>query len=87
MSIRKRTEPWTGHPREPDEFQHLINLEEDSRGGTIWSWIAGTIAVIVLLTLVYGYSRKISTMARTLRSSPNRTAPEVRNEATSDISR
>jgi hypothetical protein len=23
MSIRKRTEPWTGHPREPDEFQHL----------------------------------------------------------------
>jgi hypothetical protein len=69
MSIRKHTEPWTGHPREPDEFQHLINLEEDSRGGTIWPWIAGIIAVIVLLTLVYGYSRKISTMARTLRSS------------------
>jgi hypothetical protein len=63
MSIRKYTEPWTGDPREPDEFQHLINLEEDSRGGTIWPWIAGTIAVIVLLTLVYGYSRKISTMA------------------------
>jgi hypothetical protein len=69
MSIHKHTEPWTGDPREPDEFQHLINLEEDSVGGTIWPWIAGIIAVIVLLTLVYGYSRKISTMARTLRSS------------------
>jgi hypothetical protein len=69
MSTRKHTEPRTGHPRKPDELQHLINLEEDSRGGTSWPWIAGIIAVIVLLTLVYGYSRKISTMARTPRFS------------------
>ena len=68
MSIREYTEPWTGHPREPDELWRF-KPEQDSRASTMWPWIAGIIAVIVLLTLVYGYSRKISTMARALRSS------------------
>ena len=73
MSIREYTEPWTGHPREPDELWSL-KPEQDSRGTTMWPWIAGIIAVIVVMTLVYGYSRKISTMARTLRSSSSSSA-------------
>jgi hypothetical protein len=63
MSIREYTEPWTGHPREPDELWRL-KPEQDSRGSTMWPWIAGIIAVIVAMALVYGYSRKISTMAQ-----------------------
>jgi hypothetical protein len=70
MSIREYTEPWepwTGHPREPDELWRL-KPGQDSRGTTMWPWIAGIIAVIVVMTLVYGYSRKILTTARTPRS-------------------
>ena len=34
-------------------------------GGTMWPWIAGIIAAIIVVTLVYGYTRKISATAST----------------------
>ena len=40
-----------------------LNLELDSRGGTMWPWVAGIVAMIVGVTLMYGYTRKISSMA------------------------
>ena len=60
----KHADPLTDRLREPDELRRL-NLELDSRGGTTWPWIAGIIAAIVVVTLVYGYTRKISTTVST----------------------
>jgi hypothetical protein len=78
MSFPKHAGPLTDGPSEPDELRRL-NLELDSRGGTMWPWIAGIIAVIVVITLVYGYTRKISTMASTpLSSSLSTTAGAAR---------
>ncbi len=57
---------------EPDELRRL-NLELDSKGGTMWPWIAGTIALIVVVALVYGYTRKIATTASTPLSSSSST--------------
>ncbi len=56
--------PLTDGRSEPDEPRRL-NLELDSRVGTVLPWIAGIIAMIVVITLVYGYTRKISTIAST----------------------
>jgi hypothetical protein len=58
----KHAAPLTDRLREPDELRRL-NLELDRSGGTMWPWIAGIIAAIVVVTLVYGYTRKISTTA------------------------
>jgi hypothetical protein len=64
MSYPKHADPLTDRLREPDELRRL-NLELDSRGGTMWPWIAFIIAAIVVVTLVYGYTRKISATAST----------------------
>jgi hypothetical protein len=78
MSRPKHADPLTDRPREPDELQRL-NLELDSRGGTIWPRIAGIIAAVVAATLVYGYIRKISTTASTpLPSSSSTTTGAAR---------
>jgi hypothetical protein len=61
MSYPRHTDPLTDRPREPDELRRL-NLEQDSAGG-MWPWIVGIIAVIVAVTLMYGYERPISTTA------------------------
>ena len=68
MSFSKHAAPLTDGRSEPDELRRL-NLELDSRSGMVWPWIAGIIAMIVVITLVYGYTRKISTMASTPLSS------------------
>jgi hypothetical protein len=59
------TDPLTDRSREPDELRRL-NLEQDSsRRGMMWPWIVGVIAVIIVVTLVYGYPSKLSTAAGT----------------------
>jgi hypothetical protein len=65
-------DPLTDRPREPDELRRL-NLELDSAGGTMWPWIVGIIAVIVVVMLVYGYERPISTTASAPPSSSSPT--------------
>jgi len=50
-----------------------LNLEQDSRGGTAWSWLAGIIAVIVAVALMYGYTRKNATTASVPSSPSSRT--------------
>jgi hypothetical protein len=53
MSNPEHTDPLTGPPRTPDELRRL-NLELD-RGGGMWPWIVGIAAMILVVTLVYGY--------------------------------
>jgi hypothetical protein len=72
MSIPERTDPLTDRPREPDELRRL-NLEQDSRGGSMWPWIVGIIAVIFVVSLVYGYKGPISNTASTPPSSSSST--------------
>ena len=62
MSYPRDTDPLTDRPLEADELRRL-NLEQDRAGGTMWPWIVGIIAVIVVVMLVYGYERPISTTA------------------------
>jgi len=64
MSIPDHTDPLTDRPREPDELRRL-NLEQDSRGGSMWPWIIGVISVIFVVTLVYGYKGPIANTAST----------------------
>jgi hypothetical protein len=60
----------TDHPLEPSKLRHLNTEKDDS--GTMWSWIAGIIAVIVVMTLVYGYTKKIwATAASSPASNPS----------------
>jgi hypothetical protein len=40
-----------------------LELEEDSGRGTMWAWIVGIIAVIVVAMLAYDYNRPISSTA------------------------
>jgi len=40
-----------------------LDLEDDSSRGTMWAWIVGVIAVIVIAMLVYDYNRPLSTSA------------------------
>src|SRR5271170_6201505 len=55
-------DPLTDRPREPDELRRLdLDLEQDRSGGTIWPWIVGVLGLIVVVTLVYGYPRWLST--------------------------
>jgi hypothetical protein len=72
MSYPRDTDPLTDRPLEPDELR-CLNLEQDRAGGTMWPWIVGIIAVIVVVMLVYGYERPISTTASTPPSSSSPT--------------
>jgi hypothetical protein len=46
-------------PAEP----RRLELEDDAGRGTIWGWIVGIIALIVVAMLVYDYNRPISITA------------------------
>jgi hypothetical protein len=67
MSNPERTDPLTGSPRTPDELRRL-NLEQDRAGGAMWLWIVGIVAVIFVVTLVYGYKASNSNTAGPLPS-------------------
>jgi hypothetical protein len=71
MSFPKHMDPLTNHPWQPNELRRL-NLELD-KNGALWPWVAGLIAVIVVATLVYGYTRKIWALASTQLSSSSST--------------
>jgi hypothetical protein len=71
MPFSEHMDPLTDHPREANELRRL-DLAQDENG-TMWGWIAGIIAVIVVVTLVYGYTRKIWTIANTPVSSSSST--------------
>jgi hypothetical protein len=84
VSISKHRDPETDHPLEPTKLH--FNVEKDE-SGTMWPWIAGTIAVIVVVTLVYGYTKKIwATVATSPASSPSE-PPKPRSVARLGISR
>jgi hypothetical protein len=71
MSFPKHITPLTDNPREPIELRRL-NLEQD-KSDAMWPWVAGIIAVIVVVTLVYGYTRKIWAIASSPISSNSST--------------
>jgi hypothetical protein len=54
--------PGPRDPADPAAPQHL-DLENDGGRGTMWAWIVGLIAVIVVAMLVYDYNRPRSTTA------------------------
>jgi hypothetical protein len=56
MSDPRYTDPLD--PRRPSARRPL---EDDSGSGTMWSWIIGIIAIIVVAMMVYGYNKPIST--------------------------
>jgi hypothetical protein len=68
------TDPLTDRPLEPDELRRL-NLEQDSAGGTMWPWMIGILAAIIVAMLAYEYERPIVTTASTppASSSPTTT--------------
>jgi hypothetical protein len=72
MSHPRHTDPLTDRPREPDELRRL-NLELDSAGGTMWPWVVGLFAAIIVAMLVYDYERPILTSAGTPPSSSSPT--------------
>lgn len=74
MSNPVHTDPLTDSPRTPDELRRL-NLEQ-ARGGVVWPWIIGIIAMIFVVTLVYGYKVPSSSTAGAppLLSSPTTTS-------------
>jgi hypothetical protein len=68
MSDPRYTDPLD--PRRPGErdpadpaMQRRLELEDDSGRGTMWAWIVGIIAIIVVAMLVYDYNKPISSTA------------------------
>jgi hypothetical protein len=49
-------------PADPATPQRL-DLEDDGDRGTMWAWIVGMVAVIVVAMLLYDYNRPISNTA------------------------
>jgi hypothetical protein len=74
MSYPRHTDPLTDRSREPDELRRL-NLELASAGGTMWPWMIGILAAIIVAMLAYEYERPIVTTASTppASSSPTTT--------------
>ena len=72
----KPMDPLTDPPRQPDELRRL-NLAQDRRSDAMRPWIVGTIAGLIVVMLVYGYTRPISTTA----SAP----PSPRSSTTSGV--
>jgi hypothetical protein len=66
MSDPRYTDP-LNDPRRLDPHDpaspRRLELEDDSGRGSMWAWIVGIIAVIVVAMLVYDYNRPISTTA------------------------
>ena len=58
----KPMDPLTDPPRQPDELRRL-NLAQDRRSDAMRPWIVGTIAGLIVVMLVYGYTRPISMTA------------------------
>jgi hypothetical protein len=50
------SEPRYTGSRRPDPFRRL-DVQESNSAGTIWTWLAAIIAVVVVLGLIIGYSR------------------------------
>jgi hypothetical protein len=57
----KSMDPLTDPPRQPDERR--LNLAQDSSGAAMRPWIVGTIAGLIVVMFVYGYTRPISMTA------------------------
>jgi hypothetical protein len=72
MSYPGHTDPLTDRLREPDELRRL-NLELDGAGGTMWPWVVGLLAAIIVAMLAYDYERPILTTASTPLSSSSPT--------------
>ena len=66
----KPTDPLTDPARQPEELRRL-NLEQDS---SVRPWVVAAIAAIVVVMLVFAFTRPISTTATAPTSSPTTTA-------------
>jgi hypothetical protein len=65
MSDPRYTNP-ANDPRRPDARDPAgprYDLQDEGGRGTMWAWIVGIIAVIVVAMLVYDYNRPISSVA------------------------
>jgi hypothetical protein len=65
-------DPLTDRRRTSDELRRL-NLQGGRAGGMMWPWILGIVAVIFVVTLVFGYKRPNSetfSTSQRLSSSP-----------------
>jgi hypothetical protein len=57
-------------PRRPKPAEpQRLELEDDAGRSTIWGWIVGIVALIVVAMLAYDYNRPISTTADNPHSS------------------
>jgi hypothetical protein len=66
MSDPRYTDPLNDprRPGAPDSTApRRLELEEDGGRGTMWVWIVGIIAVIVVAMLAYDYNKPISSTA------------------------
>ena len=76
MSDPRYTDPNDTHrpgARDPADpaMRRRLELEDDSGRGTMWAWIVGIIAIIVVAMLVYDYNKPISSTA----NNPPTTSP------------
>jgi hypothetical protein len=65
-------DPLTDPPPQPDELRRL-NRAQDNSGNGMGLWLAGIIAGFLVVMLVYGYTRPISTTASAPPSSSSTT--------------
>jgi hypothetical protein len=80
MSDPRPTDPmndprWPG-PRDPADpaAPPRLDLEDDGGRGTMWAWIVGLVAAIVVAMLLYDYNRPIpNTASNPAASSPSTT--------------
>jgi hypothetical protein len=84
MSDPRYTDP-QNDPRRPGANDPIdpapprrLDLEDDSGRGTMWAWIVGIIAIIVVAMLLYDYNRPISTTAD---NPPNTSSPSTTGAA------
>ena len=84
MSDPRYTDP-LNNPRRPGErdpadpaARRRLELEDDSGRGTMWAWIVGIIAIIVVAMLVYDYNKPISSTAS---NSPATSSPSTTGAA------
>jgi hypothetical protein len=65
MSDPRYTDP-VNDPRRPGAGEPAgprYDLQDDGGRGTMWAWIIGIVAIIVVAMVVYDYNRPISTVA------------------------
>jgi hypothetical protein len=86
MSDPRYTDP--NDPRRPGAhdpaMRQRLELEDDSGRGSMWAWIVGIIAIIVVAMLVYDYNKPVSSTAS---NPPTTSSPATTGAAPPDAPR